>query len=87
MSDGNYTVAEACQWLRNPDGTPYVASMELLRQLGRDCSLCARIYGVHWTDRPTPHQPWPTERAYPREVIKEVFQLHPTTAALIKKRA
>lgn len=85
MTDENFTVAEACRWLRNPDGTPFVADMELLRELGRDCSLCARSINVQWSLRPTPHQPWPHERAYPRAVIREVFRLNPTTAKLLPK--
>lgn len=85
MIDDNFTVAEACRWLKNADGTPFTADMALLRQLGKDCSLCARIRNAQWSLRPTPHQPWPHERAYPREVIQEVFRLNPTTAVLLPK--
>lgn len=79
--DANWTVEEASRWLtcRQP------VAVELLAQLGKDCSRVCRIHGLEWTIRPTPGKPWPNERAYPAEVIREVFNLNPETAPYVPK--
>ncbi len=73
---GHFTVEEASRWLTCVQPVP----LELLQQLGRDCSMLARIRGIKWSLRPTPHQRWANERAYPAEVIREVFAANPETA-------
>lgn len=76
MSENRWTVQEASEWLT----CEQPVSLDLLRVLGRDCSMVCRIYKMDWVDKPTPGQPWPTERAYPLEVLKEVFSRNPKTA-------
>ena len=81
MSADHYTVEEASRWLTCPQPVP----LKLLQQLGKDCSMVARIRNVEWSLRPTPHQRWPNERAYPADVIREVFAANPETAPFIPK--
>lgn len=71
-----YTVEEASRWLTCEQPVP----LRLLQKLGKDCSMVCRIRGVVTTNRATPHQPWPTERAYPTEIIREVFEGNPEAA-------
>lgn len=73
--DTNFTVEEAARFLTLPAPLP----THVLGSLGKDCSMICRIRGVQWTIRPTPTKPWPNERAYPAEVIREVFAQHPAT--------
>lgn len=80
-TDTNYTVEEASRWLTCAQPVP----TKLLAQLGKDCSRVCRIRGIEWTIRPTPGQPWLNERAYPVDVIREVFSLHPETKDYIPK--
>lgn len=72
VPDDNYTVAEAAQWLTCP-----LPELKVLQRLGKDCSLYCRIQKIEHTLRPTPHQRWPHEKAYPARVIIEVFKLNP----------
>ncbi|MGJ8505849.1 mechanosensitive ion channel family protein, partial [Glaesserella parasuis] len=58
---------------------------KLLAKLGRDCSMVCRIRGAAWTERPTPSKQWLKERAYPFDIIREVFELNPDTAPYIPK--
>lgn len=81
MSADHYTVEEASRWLTCPQPVP----LKLLQQLGKDCSMVARIRNVEWSLRSTPHQRWPNERAYPADIIREVFAANPETAPFIPK--
>jgi hypothetical protein len=45
--------------------------------------LC-KVRGYGWALRPTPGKEWPNERAYPFEVIKEVFLMNPDTAPYVQ---
>lgn len=81
--DVNYTVEEASRWLT----CPLPLDVRVLAQLGKDCSRVCRIHGLEWTLRPTPGRPWPTERAYPATVIREVFSLNPNTAVFVPQRS
>lgn len=74
-----YTVEEASRWLT----CDQPVSLPLLQKLGKDCSMVCRIRNVVTTNRATPHQPWPTERAYPAEIIREVFAGNPSTAPFL----
>jgi hypothetical protein len=81
--DENFTVREACAWLKNADGSQFDPPNQVLQRLGKDASMCARIQHAQWTLRLTPNMPWPHERAYPRAIIQEVFRLNPVTAPLL----
>lgn len=81
MSADHFTVEEASRWLTCPQPVP----LRLLQQLGKDCSMVARIRNVEWSLRPTPNQRWPNERAYPVDIIREVFAANPETAPFIPK--
>lgn len=70
----HWTVEEAGQWLQ-PGGLP----LNLLRQLGKDCSMVCRIHSLAWIDKPVQYKSWPTERAYTAAVLQEVFAAHPDT--------
>lgn len=74
-----FTVEEASRWLTCPQPVP----LKILQKLGKDCSLLCRIRNVGTTIRLTPHQPWPNERAYPSEIIREVFAGNPETAPFL----
>jgi hypothetical protein len=76
---GHFTVEEASRWLTCAQPVP----LKLLQQLGRDCSMLSRIRSIEWSMRPTPHQRWPNERAYPADVIREVFLANPETAPYV----
>lgn len=78
---GHFTVEEASRWLT----CAQPVELKLLQKLGMDCSMLARIRGIEWSLRPTPHQRWPNERAYPAEVIREVFLANPDTAPYVPK--
>ena len=57
-----------------------------LCRLGKDCSLAARAMG-----RPTGvvavyGKPWPTEKSYTFDVLREAFRLHPATRAYVQPR-
>lgn len=81
VPDTNFTVEEAARFVNTPAPLP----THVLGQLGKDCSRVCRIRGQQWTIRPTPTKPWPSERAYPAEVIREVFSLHPETRDFLPK--
>ena len=81
--DTNYTVEEASRWLT----CAQPVDTKLLAQLGKDCSMYCRIHAIDWTIRPTPTKPWPSERAYPARVIREVFGAHPAVKAYLPKVA
>lgn len=81
--EGHFTVEEASRWLTCAQPVP----LKLLQQLGKDCSMLARIRNIEWSIHPTPHQRWPNERAYPAEVIREVFAANPETAPYVPKVA
>lgn len=68
-----YTVEEASRWLT----CTQPVSLEVLRRLGKDCSMYCRIMNIPWVNKETPDKPWPVERAYTQEVILEVFSLNP----------
>ena len=77
--EGHWTVEEASRWLTcaQPVGPA------LLQKLGKDCSMVCRIRNIEWSVRPTPHKRWPNERAYPADVLREVFQTNPETAPYV----
>lgn len=77
----HFTVEEASRWLT----CAQPVSLKLLQKLGRDCSMVCRIRQAEWSVRPTPHQRWPSERAYPREILIEVFEANPDTKPYIPK--
>jgi hypothetical protein len=79
MADAYYTVEEASRFLTCEQSV----ATALLAQLGRDCSRVCRIRGVEWHIRPTPGRPWPNERAYPVDVIREVFSLNPDVSPFV----
>lgn len=83
MPDVNFTVEEAARFVPKPDGF----DLKLLAQLGKDCSMVCRMRGLQWTLRPTPTKAWPNERAYPAEIIREVFANHPATRDYVPKVA
>lgn len=78
---GHLTVEEASRWLT----CAQPVEMRVLQQLGKDCSMVCRIRNIEWSLRPTPHQRWPNERAYPTEVLREVFAANPETAPHIPR--
>lgn len=69
-----WTVADASKWLPGPQ-----VGLDVLRTLGADASRCARIWKRPTGTKPTPHQPWPSEKTYPIDVLREVFRLNPAT--------
>ncbi len=75
----HFTVEEASRWLTCQQPVP----LPLLQKLGKDCSMVCRIRSAEWSLRPTPHQRWPHERAYPAEIIREVFLANPETAPYV----
>lgn len=70
-----YTVEEASRWLTCPQPAP----LPLLQKLGKDCSLVSRIWKIATGVKPTPDKPWPQEKTYTVEVIREVFGSNPDT--------
>lgn len=85
VPDVNFTVEEAAIFLRLPDGSPLQLTRGQLSTLGKDCSMVCRIRHVEWTLRPTPLKSWPNERAYPKEIIREVFAANPATRDYVPK--
>lgn len=79
--DTNFTVEEASRFLTCWQPLP----VGLLGKLGKDCSMVCRIRDSAWTERPTPTKTWLKERAYPFEIIREVFELNPDTAPYIPR--
>ena len=77
-----YTVAEAALWLV---GCEKLVSVDILKELGRDCSMLSRVRQQEWMLRPTPHMPWPHERAYAADIIRDVFLTHPYTQKFVPK--
>jgi len=75
----HFTVEEASRWLTCKQPVP----LKLLQKLGKDCSMLCRLRGIQHTLRATPHQPWPNEKAYPADVIREVFAMNPDTAPFL----
>lgn len=76
-----WTVEQAVGFLQ----LPWPLDRKTMAQLGRDCSLAARAMG-----RPTGvvmvyGKPWPTEKSYTRDVIREAFRLHPATRDYLPK--
>lgn len=69
-----WTVADASKWLPGP-----AVQLDVLRTLGSDASRCARIWKRPTGTKPTPHQPWPSEKTYTLDVLREVFRLNPAT--------
>lgn len=70
-----YTVEEASRWLTCAQPLP----LPLLQKLGKDCSLVTRIWKTPTGYKPTPDKPWPQEKTYTAEVIREVFGSNPDT--------
>lgn len=70
-----YTVEEASRWLTCDQPIP----LPLLQKLGKDCSMVSRIWKAPTGVKPTPDKPWPQEKTYTAEVIKEVFGKNPAT--------
>lgn len=73
------TVAQAVAMLRQRRPDMPELDLPTLSRLGRDCSLAARVW-----NRPTGvveviGRPWPTEKSYTFDVIREAFRLHPAT--------
>ncbi|NEK74946.1 MAG: hypothetical protein G3W63_19475 [Xanthomonas euvesicatoria] len=73
------TVAQAVTALRQH--RPDLPDLDIgtLNRLGRDCSLYARV-----KHRPTGvvevvGKPWPTEKSYTFDTLREAFRLHPAT--------
>ena len=75
----HFTVEEASRWLTCKQPVP----LKLLQKLGKDCSMLCRLRNIQHTLRATPHQPWPNEKAYPANVIREVFAMNPDTAPFL----
>lgn len=75
----HFTVEEASRWLTCKQPVP----LKLLQKLGKDCSMLCRLRNIQHTLRATPHQPWPNEKAYPADVIREVFAMNPDTAPFL----
>lgn len=76
-----WTVEEASRWLT----CEQPVALALLQRLGKDCSMVARIRNTPCTQKPVYGKRWPTERAYPVEIIREVFSLNPDTAPYLPK--
>ena len=81
LPDANFTVEEASRFLL----CAQPVALKILGQLGRDCSMVARIKSVPWTERAV-NRPWGKERAYPSDIIKEVFELNPDTSPFIPRQ-
>jgi len=77
----HFTVEEASRWLT----CAQPINLKLLQQLGKDCSMVCRIRNAEWSIRPTPEKRWPSERAYPAKIIREVFLANPETAPYVPK--
>lgn len=75
------TVAAAYGFL--VDAPP--ADMTLLRKLGYEASLCARANRRPTGSVPVVGKPWPTEKSYTFDVLREVFRLNPATAPYMPK--
>lgn len=76
----HWTVEEAADFLV---GMPAPLTRLQLGKLGKNCSMVCRIRNIAWTIRPTPGKPWPNERAYPQQVILEVFRANPDTRSYV----
>jgi len=59
--------------------------LPVLQQLGKDASLYCRIKQIACYDKPVFGKRWPTERAYTKAVILEVFHLNPTVRDFVPK--
>lgn len=70
-----WSVAQAATYIK----TPEPMDRTTLAQLGKDCSLVARIWGRPTSTVATPDKPWPSEKTYTRDVILEAFRRHPAT--------
>jgi hypothetical protein len=82
----HWTVEEASRWLT----CAQPVELALLQKLGKDCSMVCRIRNSFWVDKPVAGKPvagkrGPTERAYPVEIIREVFLTNPQTAQFVPK--
>lgn len=78
------TIEQTVRWLVDKTGMPW-PDRGTMSKLGKDCSLAARAMG-----RPTGvvdvvGKNWSTEKAYPADVLREGFRLHPYTAAWYAK--
>lgn len=71
----HFTVEEASRWLTCKQPVP----LPLLQKLGKDCSMVCRLRGIPHTLRLTPTKRWPSEKAYPAAIIREVFEMNPDT--------
>lgn len=76
------TVAEAHGFL--PGAPP--ADMALLRKLGHEASLAARAMRRPTGTKAVIGKPWPFEKTYTFDVLREVFRLNPATAPYVAKR-
>lgn len=76
-----FTVEQASRWLT----CAQPVDLKILQQLGRDCSMLARIRNATWIDVPVKGRRWPSERGYPVELIREVFAANPDTKDYIPK--
>lgn len=76
-----FTVEQASRWLT----CTQPVDLEILKQLGRDCSMLARIRNVAWVDVPVHGRRWASERGYTSELIREVFAANPNTKDYIPK--
>lgn len=75
------TVAAAYGFLK---GAP-AADMALLRKLGHEASLAARAMRRPTGVVPVVGKPWPSEKSYTFDVLREVFRLNPATAQYMPK--
>ena len=70
-----WSVVQAATFLKTPAPLDRVT----LAQLGKDCTMVARIWKRPTSTVATPDKPWPSEKTYTRDVILEAFRRHPAT--------
>lgn len=76
-----WTIAEAVHWL----AIPMPLGRGTLSKLGRDCSMVSRIRKRPIDVVPVIGKDWPSEKAYTRDVLTEVFRLHPATKDYVQQ--
>lgn len=76
-----WTVKQALEWLPTWETIPRAT----LADLGRDCSRVARIWKRPTGVVPVIGQPWPSEKSYTSDVLREVFSRHPATRDAYKE--
>lgn len=61
------------------------ADVALLRKLGHEANLAARAMRRPTGTVPVVGKPWPSEKSYTFDVLREVFRLNPATAPYMPK--